>query len=211
MIPNSVEAIYILMVLLPGFLVVIIVELLTGMRSKEAHRFIVYSLALSVAIYVIYLFLLKVLLLPDIINETLKLIKADEKNSVPQSFELSLDQVSSILVLFGLAIALAVLLTLAINKDWMRILRKSGLTQQSHDAHLLDKAFRLKKHWVLVKLCNGEMIQGFPKRMSSHEGKYNLSLENPFWIHNDGKAVDMNIDEFLITGDIEWIQFKEEK
>ena len=207
--PNSVEAIYILVVLLPGFLVVTIVELLTGMRSKEVHRFIVYSLALSFAIYAVYSLLVKKFSLPDI-SVVAKSVTSDEKSPPLQSFMLSVDLVN-ILVLFVLAIALAVLLSLAINKDWMKILRKFGLTQQSHASYPLDRVFQLKKCWVLVKLCNGDMVQGWPKRMSSNEGKYSMSLLHPFWIRNDAKYVDMDIDEFVITGDIEWVQFLKQK
>lgn len=87
--PNSIQAIYVLIVLLPGFFVVALVELLTG-----------------------------------------------------------------------ISLLVSILLSLAINKDWMRLLRKIGLTRQSHDAQPWDGAFRLSNHWVLVKLGSGEKLVG---------------------------------------------------
>lgn len=101
--PNSIQAIYILIVLLPGFLVVTIVELLTGMRAKENHRFIVYSLGLSVAVYVVHVFLSKELSLPDI-NEVLKSLISDEKGSSLQSFVLSMGPWSFLLFFFSYSI-----------------------------------------------------------------------------------------------------------
>ncbi len=203
--PNSIQAIYILIVLLPGFLVVTIVELLTGIRAKENHRFIVYSLGLSVAVYVVYVFLSKELSLPDI-NEVLKSLISNEKGSSLQSSVLSMGP-WSFLLLFFLVIAFAVVLSVAINKDWMRILRKLGWTRGSHEAQPWDGAFRTNQHWVLVRLSDGKTVIGWPKRMSSREDKYSLSLQNAAWVRNDTTTVEIGTDEFLITGDIEWVQF----
>ena len=207
--PNSVQAIYILIVLLPGFFVVTLVELLTGVRAKETHRFIVYSLGLSVVVYVIYLLFVKEFSLPDI-SVVAKSITSDEKGPSLQSFVLPVDPLG-VLILFVLAIALVVVLSLAINKDWMRVLRKFGLTQQSHDAQPWDGAFRSTQHWVLVRLCNGETVLGWPKRMSIRGDKYSLSLQDTAWVRNDGTILEIGSDEFLITGDIDWVQFVKKK
>ena len=207
--PNSIQAIYILIVLLPGFLVVTIVELLTGMRVKEPHRFIVQALASSFAVYVIYLLLIKMFSLLDI-SVVANPVTSGEKNSSLQSLVLAVEPVS-VLILFFFSLVLAVVLSLAINKDWMRILRKLGLTRGSHEAQPWDGAFRSTQHWVIVKLGNGEKVLGWPKRMSSRETQYSLSLQDASWVRNDGTLVEVGTDEFLITGDIDWVQFHKKK
>ena len=207
--PNSIQAIYILIVLLPGFLVVTIVELLTGMRVKEPHRFIVQALASSFAVYVIYLLLIKMFSLLDI-SVVANPVTSGEKNSSLQSLVLAVEPVS-VLILFFFSLVLAVVLSLAINKDWMRILRKLGLTRGSHEAQPWDGAFRSTQHWVLVRLSDGKTVLGWPKRMSSREDKYSLSLQNAAWVRNDGTLVEIDTDEFLITGDIDWVQFLKKK
>lgn len=203
--PNSIQAIYILIVLLPGFLVVTIVELLTGVRVKESHRFIVQALASSFAVYVIYLLLVGVFSLPDI-SVVATPITSGEKNSSLPSLVLSVDPLG-VLILFFFSVLLAGVLSLVINKDWMRILRKLGLTRGSHEAQPWDGAFRSTQHWVIVKLGNGEKVLGWPKRMSSRETQYSLSLQDAAWVRNDGTLVEIDTDEFLITGDIDWVQF----
>ena len=52
--PSSVQAIYILIVLLPGFFTVTLVELLTGTREKAPLRLTAQALALSFVVYVVY-------------------------------------------------------------------------------------------------------------------------------------------------------------
>ncbi len=207
--PNSIQTIYILIVLLPGFLVVTIAELLTGMRVKEPHRFIVQALASSFAVYVIYLLFVKMFSLPDI-SVVAKPVTSGEKNPLLQSLVLSVEPLG-VLILFFFSMVLAVVLSLGINKDWMRILRKLGLTRGSHEAQPWDGAFRSTQHWVIVKLGNGEKVIGWPKRMSSREDKYSLSLQDASWVRSDGTLVEIGTDEFLITGDIDWVQFHKKK
>ena len=52
---------------------------------------------------------------------------------------------------------------------------------------------------------------GWPKRMSSREDKYSLSLQNAAWVRDDATLVEIDTDEFLITGDIDWVQFLKKK
>ena len=99
------------------------------MRVKEPHRFIVQALASSFAVYVIYLLFVKMFSLPDI-SVVAKPVTSGEKNPLLQSLVLSVEPLG-VLILFFFSMVLAVVLSLGINKDWMRILRKLGLTRGS--------------------------------------------------------------------------------
>lgn len=203
--PSSVQAIYILIVLLPGFFAVTLVELLTGTREKAPLRLTAQALALSFVVYVVYSILaesgflsgLQIAVKPATSGESLTMFPAVD--------------MWGIVALSGISVVVSVVLSLAINKDWMRILRKIGLTRQSHDAQPWDGAFRLPHHWVLVKLGSGEKLVGWPKRMSSRETKHSLSLQDAHWIRDDGTITEIGADEFLVTGDIEWVQLLKRK
>ncbi len=203
--PSSIHAVYILIVLLPGFFVVALVELLTGTRESAPLRLTVRALALSFVVYIIYSILVEFGLLPGL-HVTIKPVATGEN----QLMFLSVN-IGGILALSGISILVSLALSLAINKDWMRIPRKFGLTRQSHDAEPWDGAFRLSNHWVLVKLGSGDKLVGWPKRMSSRESKHSLSLQDAHWIRDDGTITNIGAEEFLITGDIEWVQLHRTK
>lgn len=203
--PNSIQAIYVLIVLLPGFFVVALVELLTGTRENVPLRLIVRALALSFGVYVVYSFFVDSGYLPGL-QVTVKPVASNEHQLMFLSVELG-----GIIALTGISLLVSILLSLAINKDWMRLLRKIGLTRQSHDAQPWDGAFRLSNHWVLVKLGSGEKLVGWPKRMSSRETKQSFSLQDAHWIREDGTKSKIGAEEFLITGEIDWVQLHKKK
>lgn len=203
--PNTIQAIYVLIVLLPGFFVVALVELLTGTRENVPLRLIVRALALSFCVYVIYSLGVDYANLPGL-QVTVKPVASDEHQLIFLSVELG-----GIIALSVISLLVSLILSLAINKDWMRFPRKIGLTRQSHDAQPWDGAFRLSNHWVLVKLGSGEKLVGWPKRMSSRETKHSLSLQDAHWIREDGTTSKIGADEFLITGEIDWVQLIEKK
>lgn len=203
--PNSIQAIYVLIVLLPGFFVVALVELLTGNRENVPLRLIVRALALSFGVYVVYSYFVDSGVLPGL-QVSLKPVISDEQ----QLMFLSVNW-EGILALSGISLFVSVILSLAINKDWMRIPRKLGLTRQSHEARPWDGAFRLSNRWVVIKLDSGEKLVGWPKRMSSRDTEHSLSLQDAHWIREDGTTSKIGADEFLITGDIEWVQLHNKK
>ena len=203
--PSSVQVIYMLSILLPGFFVLILVELLTGLREKTPLRLTVKSLALSYIVYVVYSFLNETFSFPNI-SIVVEQSTTGENRFLPPSVD-----IKGVLALFSIAVLLAIIISLAINRDWMRILRRVGLTQQSHDAHPWEGAFRSRQHWVMVKLGNGDKVLGWPKRMSGRETQYSVSLQDAHWIREDGAKTKIGVDEFLVTGDIDWIQFHKRK
>ena len=203
--PSSVQAIYILIVLLPGFFTVTLVELLTGTREKAPLRLTAQALALSFVVYVVYSILAESGFLSGL-QIAVKQATSGERLTMFPAVDMW-----GIVALSGISVVISVVLSLAINKDWMRILRKIGLTRQSHDAQPWDGAFRLPHHWVLVKLGSGEKLVGWPKRMSSRETKHSLSLQDAHWIRDDGTITKIGADEFLVTGDIEWVQLLKRK
>lgn len=194
-----------MIVLLPGFFAVALVELLTGIREKAPLRLTVQALALSFVVYVVYSVVADSGYLPGLKVS----VEPAASGTAPMVFP-TVDP-WGIVALTGISVLVSVILSLAINKDWMRLLRKIGLTQQSHDPQPWDGAFRISRHWVLVKLCSGEKLVGWPKRMSSRETKHSLSLQDAHWIREDGTTSKIGADEFLITGDIEWVQLHKKK
>ena len=203
--PSSIQAFHILIVLLPGFFVVAAVELLTGTRERVPLRLTVRALALSFVVYVVYSIFVESGFLPG--------LQIAMKSGADGESQLMFPTVDiwGITALSGISLFVSIALSLAINKDWMRILRKIGLTRQSHDAQPWDGAFRLPHHWVLVKLGSGDKLVGWPKRMSSRETKHSLSLQDAHWIRDDGTVTKIGADEFLVTGDIEWVQLHKKK
>ncbi len=198
--PSTLQAIYILIVLLPGFFIVAFVELLTGTREKVPLRLTVRALALSFVVYVVYAICVDIGFFPGILVTSNAVVSGENQLMFP-----SVD-IGGIVALSGISIFISIALSLAINNDWMRFLRKMRLTRQSHDAQPWDGAFRLPNHWVLVKLGSGDKLLGWPKRMSSRETKHSLSLQDAHWIRDDGSTTKIGADEFLITGEIEWVQ-----
>ena len=202
---SSVQAIYVLIVLLPGFFSVALVELLTGIREKAPLRLTVRALALSFVVYVVYSILADCGYLPRL---QVSVTQAASR-TIPMAYP-TVD-LWGILALTGISLMASIVLSLAINKDWMRILRKIGLTQQSHDPQPWDGAFRLSGRRVLVKLSSGEKLIGWPKRMSSRDTRHSLSLQDAHWIREDGSISKIGADEFLITDGIEWVQLHKKK
>ena len=130
--PSTIQAIYILIVLLPGFFIVATVELLTGTREKVPLRLTVRALALSFVVYVVYSIFVESGFLPG--------LQIAVKSGTSGESQLMFPTVDiwGITALSGISLFVSVALSLAINKDWMRILRKNGtITRIGADEFLI--------------------------------------------------------------------------
>jgi len=174
--PEKVEALAILFVLLPGFLCAYIAQSLAVRRKQSDVDKVIEALIFSLILYLITLphfgFTLPVHWQPEP-SGALR-IAADYRH---------------LLVLFSLAVALGVLYAANINHDWlMSLMRLVGVTERTARTSIWNDAFQEIGGWVQVGFKNGTQIQGWVRYYSDEGEESSLFLERAAWI--DGAERD---------------------
>jgi len=139
----SQETIKILIALLPGFLFIKVVSLRCSIKKYEVHNYVVDSLIVSLVIYAIAKLL------------GVSISGADWK---------------SILIILTLTIALALLWSVVINRDWIaKILHPGDVQLSTHSSIFPVKAIdKFKGKWHLVRYSDGKEIVGIIREFN-HE------------------------------------------
>lgn len=180
----TVEALNILLLLLPGFLSSQIFYSLFTPGEISVSRRILDALLFSFIIY-----LLVSVFVPW---EPLAQVKS---SSGALAYQFSANGYV-ILLSFGVMVCIPLVVGFFYFNDYVHIfLRKLRITTKSSRASTWNDAFLTQDRYVIVTLKDGRRIRGYPTMFSTDPKEGFLYLYNPAWV-NDNKEVDDAPDYF---------------
>jgi len=189
----SLELIYVLLILLPGFVTLGIESVLVYQTNKSNFDKIVKSLIYAaINFFIVYLILYAQgrPFLPFILEKI-----DDQKSRVGLAPDLP-----SMLWLFGMSILLGFIISLLRTHDWhMEIARKLKMTKRTsrqsiwldifHEKYKLNKKKKTEKDygaWIYVYLKNGKVVYGWPEHFAdNYEDGPVIFLTEAYWISDD--------------------------
>src|SRR5437016_5711698 len=155
--PTSLEALSILLVLLPGFLCARIVQGLTVRPTQTEMDKIVEAFLYSFVIYVIYS------------------ITIGSIQQATAGFHLG--------ILASYSILLGIFVAAALTNDWPgRVLRRCHITNRTSQTSIWNDVFHNLTGYVLVELADGRLISGWVLYYSDRDDTPSLFLEDAAWI-----------------------------
>jgi len=180
----SVQALQILIFLIPGFIAAVILDaLVVRMEKKEVGK-IIEALIFSMIIYTIY---------SSISGKSpISLSKIEESTTLFYDSK-------SFLWLALLSLFIPLLFSFFITNDLhMKLARKLQITRKTARASVWFDVFSdLDKH-IIINFENGRRIYGWPMYHSTKPENPYIFLFNPAWIQ-EKEFIDLNIEGILIT------------
>jgi hypothetical protein len=174
--PEKVEALAILFVLLPGFLCAYITQSLAVRRQQSDTEKVIEALIFSLILYLITL--------PHF-GFTLPVHWQPGTNG---SFQIAANY-RHLLTLFVLSVAFGVLYAANINHDWlMGLMRWANVTERTARTSIWNDAFQEISGWVQVGFEDGTQIRGWVRYYSDEAGDSSLFLERAAWIDGDDRS-----------------------
>lgn len=186
--PEKVEALGIMLVLLPGFACSYVVQMLAARRKQTELDKVVEALLFSLVLYVL----------------TLPLFG----NAFPLRWQnthgpdLDIGQVivdwKHLTVLAACSLLLGTLYAASINHDWlMTFFRWIRITERTARSTVWNDVFQETGGYVQIGLADGRSLMGWLRDYSDEEGDYSLFLEEASWVV---KTVNGNESEIRIEG-----------
>lgn len=174
--PTSLQALEILLVLLPGFLCAKVVQSLFVRPQQSELDKVTEALLLSFLIYVAF-----AISFPGI---SLKSIDSPH-----------------LLYLTGYSIALGVFIAAALTNDWFnRVLRWARVTQRTSNVSIWNDTFRHNGGYVLVELADERLVFGWVQWFSDREEQASLFLKEAAWLDRDsGSRIEIAGSGILLT------------
>jgi len=203
-VPDKVEALGILLVLLPGFACAYIVQFL-AVRSKQTELDkVIEALLFSLFLY---------LLISPFFGYTLPLGWRQIDSQHPNAIQIVVNWKYLVWLTVG-AIAFAIVYSANINRDWaMAALRWMRVTERTARKTIWNDAFQEIGGMVQVGLSGERKVLGWLRYYSDEAEDCSLFLESASWVKkdNDGTESEEIIDGpgILLTKDsgIEYIMF----
>jgi len=202
--PEKMEALGVLLVLLPGFACAYIVQFLAVRRKQSELDKIVEALLFSLVLYVITL---------PLFGRTLPISWQSLSSSRQDVYQILVDY-NHLAALAGLAIILALLYAANINHDWlMKAFRWMRITERTARSTIWNDAFQEIGGFVQVGLSGERKVIGWVRDYSDDATEPSLFLEKAAWIvkQADGAETEITIDDpgILLTKEtaIEYVIF----
>lgn len=199
----TIEALNILLLLLPGFMSGQIFYSLFQSGDVSVSKRVLDALLFSFVIY---------LLVSSFISwEPLAYVKADSGH-----FEYVFNKNNTII---WLSIAAIILVPIIVGFFYFSdlvhtILRKLNVTTKTSRSNTWNDAFLTQYRYVIVTLKDGRRVRGYPTMFSTDPEEGFLYLYNPAWINDDKEKedepdyIESNCHGFLLNRDnIELIEF----
>jgi hypothetical protein len=183
------EALSLLIFLLPGFLSMAIIDMLTPGRKRDNLQRIINALIFSLLIYAIYFLIFD--------NYPITPIK---KNIQPdKDILINLPRLNlGILIVISLAIPL--IMGYLIRKDLhMKFLRWLKVTDRTSRSNVWFDVFTDKKSYVIVNFQDGRRLFGWPEYFSDDPRDQTIFLCHASWIKEDGQTVVLDNKGILVT------------
>jgi hypothetical protein len=204
MLPDTTDALGVLLVLLPGFACAYAVQILGVRRKQTELDKVVEALLFSLLIYLTTL---------PFFHDLLPLRWVPGPDKQPNSYQIFVDY-PHMLTLAAVAFLLALLYAANINRDWLlKAFGKMGITKRASLTSIWTDAFQEIGGYVQVGITDGRCIIGWVRDYSDKDGEQTLFLENAAWLlsNRDGTETEMPIDDpgILLTKEmkIEYVAF----
>ncbi len=193
--PEKLEALGILLVLLPGFACAYIVQFLAVRRKQSELDKIIEALLFSLILYLLTL---------PFFGYTLPLGWRQLGPQHSNSYQITVDWSYLAWLAMG-AIAFAILYSANINRDWfLSLLRWMKVTERTSRKTIWNDAFQEAGGMVQVGISGDRKILGWLRYYSDEVKESSLFLEAASWVttEEDGKAAERPIDGpgILLTG-----------
>jgi len=185
------EALSVLLILLPGFLCARIVQALCVRASQTELDKVVEALLYSFVIYVVFALFVG--------GAPLAL----HVESVGEAKRYTIEtKPRALLMLAGVALALSLLVSLSTTQDLHgRLLRRLRITQRSARSSVWSDVFHLLGGYVQVELADGRNILGWLRYYSDKPEESSLYLEDASWIGPDRKTIKIPGPGVLLTAE----------
>lgn len=201
--PEKIETLGVLLILLPGFACAYIVQFLAVRRKQTELDKVIEALLFSLVLYVVTL---------PFFGYKLP-IRWQSSTAGPDVYQISVDY-GHLATLAGMAILLALLYAANINHDWlMTVFRWMRITERSSRSTIWNDAFQEIGGYVRIGITDGRCLVGWVRDYSDDAIDPSLFLENAVWIvkGEDGSETEMPIENpgILLTKEmpIEYVIF----
>ncbi|HTW60268.1 MAG TPA: DUF6338 family protein [Terracidiphilus sp.] len=202
--PDRLEALGVLLVLLPGFACAYIVQFLAVRRKQSELDKVIEALLFSLILYLLTL---------PIFGYTLPLSWRPIAPQQSSEYQIIVNW-KHLAWLAGTAIVFAVLYSANINRDWiMSLLRWMKVTERTARMAIWNDAFQEIGGMVQVGISGDRKILGWLRYYSDEEEDSSLFLETASWVKEgeNGEEIEEPIDGpgILLTKDsgIEYVMF----
>lgn len=189
--PASIEALGILLLLLPGFSCAFLVQRIAVRAKQSELDKVIEALLLSFVLYLITL---------PFFGYSLPVSWTASRDGNYANYAIRFHW-SHLLALGGSAGVLALLYGANINRDWLlSLLRKWNLTERTARSSIWSDAFQdIKQSYVNVGLEDGRSVLGFLRYYSDDWQDSSLFLEDAAWLDEDGKQLPIEGPGILLT------------
>jgi hypothetical protein len=204
--PDKVEALGVLLVLLPGFACAYIVQFLAVRRKQSDLDKVIEALLFSLILYLLTL---------PFFGYTFPLGWRAVDNQHPDAYQIVIKW-AHLAWLTGSSILFALLYSANINHDWiMSILRSMRITERTTRKTIWNDTFQEIGGMVQVGLSGERRLLGWIRYYSDEAEEASLFLESASWITKNASNEDEDIEQpidgpgILLTKDsgIEYVMF----
>jgi len=196
--PEKMEALGVLLVLLPGFACAYVVQMLAVRRKQTELDKVVEALLFSLILYVATL---------PFFGSTFPLHSQTTQSSGFDIGKIVVDW-PHLAVLAAGSLLLGLLYATSINRDWhMRLFRWIGITERTARSTLWNDVFQETGGYVQVGLCDNRCVLGWLHDYADDPEESSLFLEQASWVvqNEDGGDEEIEIEGpgILLTKEIE--------
>ncbi|HEV2298739.1 MAG TPA: DUF6338 family protein [Candidatus Acidoferrales bacterium] len=182
-----------LFILLPGFITASILRTLCVRPAQSEFDKLIQALMYSFVVYVLFVSIVQRLPLEAI----QRVQQADNVYYLPAV------RYTDLVLLFGFAAALGLLLSIFITNDIHgKFFRRLSMSNRSSRPSIWQDVFSEVNEYVQVQFQDGRSLLGWPRYFSDSPDESSLFLENAAWIGEDGSIVDVPGAGVLITKEI---------
>ena len=173
--PSSWEALSVLLVLLPGFVSVGIVDSLFVRPKRSEFDKVAEALIFSFLVYIVF-----------------SILFPGNKIAAATPFQL--------LALVGVSVGFGIFRGATLHHDWpARHFRKLGFSQRTSSHSVWNDTFARYSGFVQVELQDGRQVLGWLRFFSDEEDRMSLFLEEPVWVDKDGNEFSIDSPGLLLT------------
>jgi hypothetical protein len=185
--PGKIEALGILLLLLPGFLCAYIAQRLAARRDRTELDKVVQALIFSFVLYMATW---------PLFGYTLPLTWTMQSEG---SLQISVHY-AHLAVLFLLSVLLGIAYAANINYDWLLTLfRKLHITERTARSSIWNDTFLSAGGFVQVDMKDGRRVTGWVRDYSDDATDCSIFLEDAAWILQDGNEVVIDGPGILLT------------
>ncbi|WP_157745483.1 DUF6338 family protein [Thiohalobacter thiocyanaticus] len=192
----TVEALNILLLLLPGFL--------SGQIFYSCFRFGEISISRRILDAILFTFVIYLVVSTFTVWEPLAQVASTESGL---SFDFSASKTLIWLSLSTVGLIPTVVGFIYFNDHVHKVLRKLKITTKTSRANTWNDTFQTQDRYVIVTLKDGRRIRGYPTMFSTDPEEGFVYLYNPAWV-NDNKSdieepdyIESNCHGFLVNRD----------